>query len=303
VSNQTKLFWQDVRAMLDRDYPEAFTVAEWESWEASEAGFHSNYLHWKPQFYDLWFRNNDSFFLPAGKGDITAFLSLYLDERRRSLGKNYISLTVGNHDLPRVARWGRDKTDLELIQVFCFTMPNVPFIYYGDEIGMRQLPIDSGKEGCYGTRAGGRTPMQWGGSVNLGFSTGAPHSLWMPVDPAPDAPTVAAQEGDPDSMLSFVRSLVAFRKAHPALAADGGFFPVFAQPKKYPFVFLRTGGGETLLVAINPSAEAATATIKGGLEGARTLLSGSECAITESGGTTTITLPARSYAIYDVGHR
>ncbi len=296
----TRAVWNDIREMLNKEFPGTFTVAEWEDWTAAKGGFNSNFLHWRKPFYDLWFRNNDSYFLPAGKGDITRFLALYLDQREKSGDANYISLTVGNHDLPRVNRWGRDKADLELIQVFAFTMPNIPFIYYGDEIGMRQLDFQSGKEGCYGTRAGGRTPMQWAGGANLGFSSSAPDKLWLPVDDAADAPTVAAQEKDPDSMLSFMRELVAFRKAHPALAADGGFYPVYAQKDQYPFIFIRAGGDEKLLVAINPSATQASAQIKGTLKAKRRLIKGSECKWSEKGDNTIISVPARSYAIYSL---
>ncbi|MBN1402985.1 MAG: hypothetical protein JW942_00775 [Opitutales bacterium] len=292
--------WNDIRDMLDEEFPGTFTVAEWEDWTASKAGFNSNFLHWRPQYYDLWFRNEDSYFLSAGKGDITRFLSLYLGQREKSGDANYISLTVGNHDLPRINRWGRDRTDLELIQVFAFTMPNVPFIYYGDEIAMRQLDFQSGKEGCYGTRAGARTPMQWAAGPNLGFSTAAPDKLWMPVDGAEDAPTVAAAEADEESMLHFMRELVAFRKAHPALAANGAFTPVYAQEGKYPFVFIRAGGGEALLVVINPSAADAKAEIEGVLKAQKALLRGSECKWSEKGAKTSIEIKGRSYAIYSL---
>jgi glycosidase len=292
--------WQEIRAMLDKDFPQAFTVAEWEDSKAADAGFNSNFLHWRPQFYDLWFRDKDSYFLPAGKGDITNFLGLYMQQRANSVGKDYICLTVGNHDLPRVNRWGRDRTDLELIQVFAFTMPNVPFLYYGDEIGMRQLPIQSGKEGCYGTRAGDRTPMQWSKGPNLGFSSGTPDRLWMPVDDAPDAPTVAAEEADPASMLHFVRTLVAFRKAHPALAANGGFYPVYAEPHAYPFIFIRASGSEKLLVIINPSADESTAGIKGVLNAKHTLLMGTNAKWAAKDGKTTIAAPGKSFSIYRI---
>ena len=292
--------WQDIFADMHKEFPDAFTVAEWEDASAADAGFNANFLHWRKQYYDLWFRDGDSYFLPAGKGDITRFLGLYMVERERSLGKDYISLTVGNHDLPRVARWGRDTKDLEIIQVFAFSMPNVPFVYYGDELGMRQLPISIGREGCYGTRAGGRTPMQWDGTANRGFSTAAPEKLWMPVDGAPDAPNVAAEEKDPDSLLAFTRRLIAFRKAHPALAADGGFYPVYARQNAYPYIFLRASGNEKLLVILNPSAAESLAEIPGALKAKRTLVFGGEVKWEEKDGKTCITVPGRTYSVYSL---
>ena len=68
--------------------------------------------------------------------------------------------------------------------------PGAPFLYYGDEIGMRYLPLPT-KEGGY-FRTGSRTPMQWDNSANLGISAAAADKLYLPVDPAADAPTVTA---------------------------------------------------------------------------------------------------------------
>lgn len=60
-------------------------------------------------------------------------------------------------------------------------LPGAPFIYYGDELGMRYRPLPS-KEGGY-TRTGSRTPMQWDDGANLGFSQAAAEALYLPVDP------------------------------------------------------------------------------------------------------------------------
>ena len=112
-------------------------------------------------------------------------------------GKGYITLPLGNHDNARLGN-KRSDDDLEIIYAFGLTMPGVPFIYYGNEIGMRQLGQDWPQvEGAYKPRNGARTPMQWSSEKNLGFSSAAPEKLYLPVDPAGDAPTVAEQEKDP----------------------------------------------------------------------------------------------------------
>ena len=85
-------------------------------------------------------------------------------------------------------------------------MPGVPFLYYGDEIGMRYQNLPT-KEGGY-FRTGSRTPMQWSDGVNAGFSTGRSEDLYLPVDPSPDAPNVAAQERDPESLLNRLQRLL-----------------------------------------------------------------------------------------------
>jgi maltose alpha-D-glucosyltransferase/alpha-amylase len=142
--------------------------------------------------------------------------------------------------------------------------------------------------------------MQWDASANHGFSTAPAEKLWLPTDESPDAPTVAAEESDPASLLAFTRDLLAFRKAHPALSADGGFTPVYAVKDAYPFIFLRSSETEKLLVILNPADRVSTATVKGILEGKKTLIKGTPAEWTEADGKTTITVAPRSYAVYSL---
>jgi maltose alpha-D-glucosyltransferase/alpha-amylase len=131
-------------------------------------------------------------------------------------------------------------------------MPGVPYIYAGDEIGMRQIDGLPSKEGGFG-RTGVRTPMQWDATRNAGFSTAAASKLYLPIDPAKDRPTVARQERDAKSLLNHVRRLARLRKATPALGAEGDFAPVYAEKGKYPFAFMRRAQGKSVLIAVNPS--------------------------------------------------
>ena len=85
-----------------------------------------------------------------------------------------------------------------MIFAFSFAMPGIPFIYYGNEIGMRQLEDLPCVEGAYKPRAGARTPMQWSSDKNRGFSTADSSKLYLPVDSSPDAPTVENQQRDPN---------------------------------------------------------------------------------------------------------
>jgi maltose alpha-D-glucosyltransferase/alpha-amylase len=97
--------------------------------------------------------------------------------------------------------------------------------------------------------------MQWNSGKNAGFSTGKAKDLYLPIDPAKDHPTVEAQEKDFDSLLNHVRKLAALRREHPALGGDGGFEPLYAEKNKYPFIYRRKLGPETIIVAVNPSAK------------------------------------------------
>ena len=241
------------------------------------------------------------FFDASGHGDIRQFLDEYLFHYQATRDAGYIALITGNHDeTPRLAN-GRDAAQLKLIYLFLLTMPGTPFIYYGDEIGMRFQNLPS-KEGGY-VRTGARTPMQWSPDDNAGFSTAPAEDLYLPVDPAPDRPTVAVQEADPASLLNRVRALITMRHELPALDADADFEVVYAESGKLPFVYTRAKDGQRLLVAINPAARPASAVIPGEVivETPAAIDAPHDASLTRSGENWTITLPPVSGAVYKVG--
>jgi glycosidase len=122
--------------------------------------------------------------------------------------------------------------------VLYLTMPGVPFIYYGEEIGMLGAKPDEQI----------RTPMEWSAVANAGFSTGTP---WEPVNTDYQIRNVASQDKDPNSLLTLYRDLVRIRNAHLALRegqwlkVDSGATSVFAA--------LRATNGEAILVLLNLS--------------------------------------------------
>ena len=313
--NETKLFWREIRRLLEKEYPQGFMVAEWSfPSDALDDCFHVDFFHWFRGYNDL-FQKEDwrilngvskghSYFDAEGKGDIQAFLSSYMDQYLKTIGKGYISLPLGNHDNARLANRRTDK-ELEIIYAFGFTMPGVPFLYYGNEIGMRQLPNNWPQvEGAYQPRNGARTPMQWSSGKNLGFSSGDADKLYLPVDPAPDAPNVAAQEKDPNSLLNKTRRLIALHHSEPALANYAEFVPIYPQnvssQPPYPFVYARAAGNDVVLVMLNPRAEASEATFNINVKFSRmTLLMGDKFPIShdKKTGNVTVQMPATSYAI------
>ena len=110
--------------------------------------------------------------------------------------------------------------------------------------------------------------MQWAPGKNLGFSAAAAEDLYLPVDPSPDAPTVAEEENDPASMLYLFRRVLAFRKKHEELHADGLITPVFAEKGKYPFIFRRGH----FLICVNPTLTPCKAEVYAGSKGTLALL-------------------------------
>jgi glycosidase len=306
----TKIFWNKIRNIIDKEYPGSFMVAEW-SYPASAldgGGFHADFYHWFSGYNDLlqkesWrilngYSEGHSYFDKEGKGDIINFLKSYLDQYEKTKGKGYINLPLGNHDLSRL-NIQRSTEDLEIIYAFSLTMPGIPFIFYGNEIGMRQLYGLPYVEGAYKPRAGGRTPMQWTTGKNRGFSTAPTEKLYLPVDTAKDAPNVAEQEKDPNSLLNRVKRLIQLRKSEKALAAYAEFVPVYAKENTYPFIYARAYGNEIILVILNPAGREVKANFSlQPLISRYGLLAGREMEVDIQGDKYHVIVPGQSYAIY-----
>ena len=253
----TAAIWKDIRSMMDESYPEAALVSEWSNpYQAiCIGGFHMDfYLDHHYNGYNTLLRDYEteggdhSFFKKDAGGEISRFLNDYLPKYEVSKDKGYISMFTCNHDTPRPANT-LSADELKLAYAFILTMPGVPFIYYGDEIGMKFLDVKT-KEGGY-QRTGSRTPMQWDDSINKGFSDADPELLYLPVDSSENAPSVQAQEPDPGSLLNETRRLIALRHKYTDLQADASFSVIRSGGPNEPFVYSR---GE-LILAINTSSK------------------------------------------------
>jgi maltose alpha-D-glucosyltransferase/alpha-amylase len=143
---------------------------------------------------------------------------------------------------------GNDRNLIEMMNGLLFSMPGTPIIYYGDEIGM-------GDNIYLGDRDAVRTPMQWDGDRNAGFSEANPQQLYLPVVIDPEYQTqavnVAAQEANSSSLLWWMKRLIALRNRYSAFAR--GSFEVLRSDNRKVLAFLRRLGDETILVAVNLS--------------------------------------------------
>ena len=166
------------------------------------------------------------------------------------LGQQENHLHPANHDLPRYSL-GRTEEDLKIINTFLLTLPHVPTIYYGDEIGMRHLDGLPSKEGAY-DRTGARTPMQWDATANAGFSSAATERLYLPIDPDEDRPTVESQASNPDSVFNHLKALLRLRQENLALGASGSLTLLDIGSGAYPLLFLRESARDTFLIVLNP---------------------------------------------------
>ena len=129
------------------------------------------------------------------------------------------------------------------------TMPGIPFVYYGDEIGMKYIPDMPSKEGGF-TRTGSRTPMQWAKGKNAGFSEANSEDLYLPVDEAGE--NVSDQLSDPDSLLNTMKKLISLRKNTQALSSLGEIEFLNRNYGGYPLVYKRSDAKAEYLVCLNP---------------------------------------------------
>ena len=138
-----------------------------------------------------------------------------------------------------------------------------------EELG---LPPDQALEAAArGTRDACRTPMQWADAPNAGFSPPGV-TTWLPVNPNyAEGVNVAAQEHDPASLLQFYRRLLSLRRATPALIA-GAYAPQQPEATDY-LLFTRSTPDQTVLVALNFSAQAQTVALGEGMQAAQVLFS------------------------------
>ena len=266
---ETAKLWNDIRSRLDASHPGNILISEWGDPKRSiAAGFHSDFFL---QFggdddghpLKSLFNNNSGtvheawdqrevWADAAGTGTAADFVAAWREASSaiEADGRGgVVGLPTANHDFTRMVSGSRDAEQARSALLLVLTWPAMPSVYYGDEIGMRYVPglasLEGSSLGPRYERAGSRTPMQWGALDDID-TVGV--SRYLPEDPDPDRPTVAAQLGDTASLLHFVRDAIALRRSDPRLSARS---EVDVQETDYPFVYVRGG---SLLVALNPSA-------------------------------------------------
>lgn len=161
---------------------------------------------------------------------------------------------LGNHDTKRLAtRLGPEAA--RAAAVLLLTLQGTPTVYYGDELGMHDVPIppelvqdpaEKQQPGIGVGRDPERTPMQWAGGPGAGFTTGTP---WLPIAADANAINVAAERPDPASMLTLYHDLLALRRAEPALRR-GSFRMLPRQGDVLAYV-RDAAGADRFLVVVN----------------------------------------------------
>jgi alpha-glucosidase len=167
---------------------------------------------------------------------------------------------TGNHDQPRVASRVGQKQAANAAMLL-LTLPGTLTLYYGEEIGMTNVPIppeevqdpaEKNEPGIGAGRDPERTPMQWDETANAGFTSVHP---WLPIAADHATANVAAQQNAPASLLSLYRDLIRLRRTHRALI-DGAMQSISAAGNILRYQ--RTNADESLLIVLNLSHDPAT---------------------------------------------
>jgi maltose alpha-D-glucosyltransferase/alpha-amylase len=265
-----------IRADLDQHFPDRMLLAEANQWpedtrpyfgdgDECHMGFHfplmpriymalaqadrhpiSDIIRQTPDIPDpcqwaIFLRNHD---------ELT--LEMVTSEERDYLWQTYAADTRARINLGIRRRLAplmqNDRRKIELLNSLLLSMPGTPVIYYGDEIGM-------GDNYYLGDRDGVRTPMQWSGDRNGGFSSAKPQQLYLPaiIDAVygHQVINVEAQAEDPSSLLNWMRRVITVRKQHPAFGR-GTMTLLYPRNRKI-LAYLRAHEGRSYLCVANLS--------------------------------------------------
>ncbi|MFZ3070246.1 MAG: alpha-glucosidase [Anaerolineaceae bacterium] len=239
---------QDIRKLMN-SYPERYTVGETFMADPVHARMYigPDVLH---AGFDYTYAKSD--WSPRSFGNAIQYWDTLHGE---NAWPNYF---LNNHDTPRSSTryvTGESDARLKLLACMHLTVRGTPYLYYGEEIGMRDIkvsrthiqdpagkrywPIYKGRDGC-------RSPMQWDSSGYSGFSRGKP---WLHLHPDYPARNVLAQSQDQGSLLQFYKDLIKIRRNHPALYE--GSLQLLPLEQESVLVYKRSSSDEQALVILN----------------------------------------------------
>jgi alpha-glucosidase len=180
---------------------------------------------------------------------------------------------LGNHDIIRLAtrydQDGRGPARTRIAVMLLLTLRGTPLLYYGDELGMVNLAVPADRTVDLDGRDGSRTPMQWTGGRNAGFTTAV--TPWLPVPHATvETVNVADQRADPTSLWRLYHDLLALRGSTRALT---GGREILLPTDGQVLAYVRATNTERVLVALNFGHTRCSVEPPDDFVGGRTLLS------------------------------
>lgn len=227
----THVFLRDYAAHIRRVAPDAFTIGE--VWDDIDV-----LLAYYPDQLDAHFafEVSDSILSAVRAGSAEGLLGPALRLQRELPADRYAPF-LRNHDQTRtLTALEGDRAGARLAATLLLTLPGLPFMYYGEEIGMTGDKPDPRL----------RTPMHWTGGPAAGFTRGLP---WEPLQPDSLTSNVEALEADPASLLHLYRRLIHLRSENAALGA-GELVPLEASHDAVA-AYLRRDGGRAVMVIVN----------------------------------------------------
>jgi maltose alpha-D-glucosyltransferase/alpha-amylase len=260
---ETHQFLKELRAHIDRNFPDRFLLAEANQWPEDAVEYFGDgdechmsfHFPLMPRLYlavqqesrapivDILEQTPD---LPPGcqwalflRNHDELTLEMVTDEERdymyrRYAGDQRMRINLGiRRRLSTLLQ--HDRRKIELLNALLFSLPGTPVVYYGDEIGM-------GDNVYLGDRDSVRTPMQWSADRNAGFSRTEPQRLSLPVITDPqyhyEAVNVDAQRRNPSSLWWWMRRMIALRQSNPVFAR--GAMRMIESDNTKVLTFLRT---------------------------------------------------------------
>ncbi|MDR1905998.1 MAG: glycosylase [Clostridiales bacterium] len=257
-------FWNDIIPRIKERYPESIFVSEWfhpkravgkSSFDIDFSGGYFIYytgIRGEPESF-----SRNSYLGENGKNFFIGIKKIFAD-MNAAKARGYAAVTLGNHDRERMSL-GRSFDAMKAAFAFHMTMPHVPFVYYGDEVGMSYQHIKS-KDGGYG-RTGSRTPMQWDNTKNRGFSTVDEDKLYLPVE-ADTQRCVGVQANDENSLLNTVKKLAALKRNLTALRSSAPIKVISKNFSGNPFIYKRVGEKDEVITILCPKKTPVTFGIK-----------------------------------------
>jgi len=227
----THRFLREYAAAIKRVAPDVFTVGE--VWDGLD-----RMLPYYPDQLESYFAFDlsDALIDAATRGSAKSVLER-VERFEKEVPQHRYSTFLRNHDQTRtMTALGGDVAKAKLVATLLLTLPGLPFVYYGEEIGMTGDKPDERL----------RTPMQWSAASGAGFTRGTP---WEALQS--DWPTthVAAQDADSSSLLALYRDLIHLRSEKSTLGS-GDFAPL-GTSNDAVVAYLRRDGARVVMVVAN----------------------------------------------------
>jgi len=261
IHEYTVQFWNEIREVIDSYGDRAFIAEGWSYHIDDIVKCRFNGCFFIPQtwrllsFYSEKYKKKlscEKFFSPKG-GDLKWFVEEYFNKYEEVVKcGGILNMISGSHDMPRMSSVCLKDEIIKAYFAMLLTYPTAPFIYYGDEIGMRYWENLPSKEGA-NFRSGSRTPMQWNSKKNAGFSSANPSKLYFPINKDYTTRNVEKQESSSDSILNMVKRLIELRKSNPSLGPFANIRHLYLKKGDKTYIYSRYGNGDAFVVILNPS--------------------------------------------------